>query len=410
MHNDMVKVVTGIRRCGKTYLLFNLFGDYLRSEGVDDDHLIEVALDVDENAGLRDPSALFAYLRSKITNGREQYYVFLDEVQYAISREELKNPDVPPRLYGVLNGLLRMRNVDIYVTGSNSKLLSHDVMTEFRDRGDEVCLRPLSFSEFMQAFEGDRYQGWAEYTVYGGMPLVLSMRTDEQKARYHSATHGGTHTDSSALSINFRYLYNINNITRFSLMTGMILALSMIQVMMLAALSISREREDGTFDMMLMSPLTPLEILIGKAIPPTIIAVCQGLVMFLICVLWFEIPFNGNFGALLTVITIFSLCTVGIGLAISALANTAQQSIVMSFTLVLPSIILSGLITPRSAMPELIQYLALLNPYYYGLNALHRIYLEGQSFAQVAHLLLPLLGLGAITMISAAWLFKGKLG
>ena len=184
MHNGMVKVITGIRRCGKTYLLFNLFGDYLRSEGVGDGRIIEVALDVEENAALRDPAALSAYLRSKIASGREQYYVFLDEVQYAISREELKNPDVPPRLYGVLNGLLRMRNVDVYVTGSNSKLLSHDVMTEFRGRGDEVRVRPLSFSEFMQGFDGDRYQGWAEYTVYGGMPLVASMRTDEQKARY----------------------------------------------------------------------------------------------------------------------------------------------------------------------------------------------------------------------------------
>lgn len=184
MHNGMVKVITGIRRCGKTYLLFNLFGDYLRSEGVDDGHIIEVALDVEESVALRDPAALSAYLRSRVANGREQYYVFLDEAQYAISREELKNPDAPPRLYGVLNGLLRMRNVDVYVTGSNSKLLSHDVMTEFRGRGDEVRVRPLSFSEFMQGFDGDRYQGWAEYTVYGGMPLTLSMRTDEQKARY----------------------------------------------------------------------------------------------------------------------------------------------------------------------------------------------------------------------------------
>lgn len=184
MHNGMVKVITGIRRCGKTYLLFNLFGDYLRSEGVDDDHIIEVALDVEESVALRDPAALSAYLRSRIANGREQYYVFLDEAQYAISREELKNPDAPPRLYGVLNGLLRMRNVDVYVTGSNSKLLSHDVMTEFRGRGDEVRVRPLSFFEFMQGFDGDRYQGWAEYTVYGGMPLALSMHTDEQKARY----------------------------------------------------------------------------------------------------------------------------------------------------------------------------------------------------------------------------------
>lgn len=184
MHNGMVKVVTGIRRCGKTYLLFELFGDYLRSKGVDDDHIVEVALDSEENTILRNPTALFDYLRAKITNKREQYYVFLDEIQYAITRNELQNREVPPRLYGVLNGLLGMRNVDVYVTGSNSKLLSHDVMTEFRGRGDEVRVRPLSFAEFMQICDEDRYQAWAEYSVYGGMPLAVSMRTDEQKVRY----------------------------------------------------------------------------------------------------------------------------------------------------------------------------------------------------------------------------------
>lgn len=184
MHNGMVKVITGIRRCGKTYLLFNLFGDYLRNEGgVDEAHIIEIALDDEENAKLRDVSALNAHLKSMIVNKREQYYVLLDEVQYAISDEELKSGE-PPRLYGVLNGLLRMHNVDVYVTVSNSKLLSSDVMTQFRGRGDEVRVHPLSFAEFMQGFDGDKYEGWAEYVMYGGMPLVLSMRTDEQKARY----------------------------------------------------------------------------------------------------------------------------------------------------------------------------------------------------------------------------------
>ena len=184
MHNGMIKVITGIRRCGKTYLLFELFGGYLRGElGIDDDHIIEVALDEEANRALRDPGALDAYLRSRITDKASQYYVMLDEVQYAISDNELRR-DEPPRLYGVLNGLLRMRNVDVYVTGSNSKLLSTDVMTQFRGRGDEVRVRPLSFSEFMQGFEGDRYQGWAEYVVFGGMPLLLGMRTDEQKSRY----------------------------------------------------------------------------------------------------------------------------------------------------------------------------------------------------------------------------------
>ena len=180
----MIKVITGIRRCGKTYLLFELFGGHLRGElGVDDDHIIEIALDEEANRALRDPGALDAYLRSRIADKASRYYVMLDEVQYAISDNELRR-DEPPRLYGVLNGLLRMRNVDVYVTGSNSKLLSTDVMTQFRGRGDEVRVRPLSFSEFMQGFKGDRYQGWAEYVVFGGMPLLLGMRTDEQKSRY----------------------------------------------------------------------------------------------------------------------------------------------------------------------------------------------------------------------------------
>ena len=184
MHNGMIKVITGIRRCGKTYLLFELFGGYLRGGlGIDDDHIIEVALDEEADKGLRDPGALDAYLRSRIADKASQYYVMLDEVQDAISDGELRG-DEPPRLYGVLNGLLRMRNVDVYVTGGNSKLLSTDVMTQFRGRGDEVRVRPLSFSEFMQGFEGDRYQGWAEYVVFGGMPLLLGMRTDEQKSRY----------------------------------------------------------------------------------------------------------------------------------------------------------------------------------------------------------------------------------
>lgn len=184
---------------------------------------------------------------------------------------------------------------------------------------------------------------------------IVNAYNSEQKAR--AGVKGN-------VTVEYRYLYNEQNLTRFSIMTGMILALSMIQVMMLSALSVSREREDGTFDMMLMAPLTPLEILIGKAIPPTIIAVLQGLGLFLICTLWFEIPFNGQFWALVLVISIFSLCTVGLGLAISAFASTSQQSLVASFIFILPAIILSGLITPRTAMPELVQYITLIDPFY----------------------------------------------
>lgn len=183
MHNGMIKVITGIRRCGKTYLLFEIFDKYLHETGVRDEQIVKVALDDERNAALRDPSALADSLDAELAKAKGQRYVLLDEIQYAISNEELRSKK-PPRIYGVLNGLLRRSGVDAYVTGSNSRMLSTDVMTEFRGRGDEVNVRPLSFREFMEGYEGDMYQGLAEYMTYGGMPLLLSMKTDAQKARY----------------------------------------------------------------------------------------------------------------------------------------------------------------------------------------------------------------------------------
>ena len=184
MQNGMIKVITGVRRCGKTYLLFRLFAEYLRRElGVDDEHIIEIALDTEDATAYRDPGVLNDYLKSRLLDKTSQYHVLIDEVQYAITGQELKGT-AAPRLYGVLNGLLRSHNVDVYVTGSNSKMLSTDVLTEFRGRGDEVRVRPLSFAEYMSGFDGDRYGGWAEYVLYGGMPLVLSMRSDQQKSLY----------------------------------------------------------------------------------------------------------------------------------------------------------------------------------------------------------------------------------
>ena len=182
--NGMIKVVTGIRRCGKTYLVFDLFVRHLIESGVPEDHIIALALDDRANVRYRDVDALYDYLMERIGNDRGVYYVLLDEIQYAITVKELRSKDEPPALYGVLNGLLHRRNVGVYVTGSNSKLLSTDVMTEFRGRGDEVRIHPLTFAEFMQAFDGDRQAGWAEYVMYGGLPLTLSTHTPEQKASY----------------------------------------------------------------------------------------------------------------------------------------------------------------------------------------------------------------------------------
>ena len=180
--NGLIKVITGIRRCGKSYLLFNLFYDYLIESGVKEEQIITIALDDDTNVQYRDSDELSKYVRSRIVN-KDMYYILIDEVQYAISKEELKNPD-NIRLYNVLNGLLRLRNVDIYVTGSNSKMLTKDVLTAFRGRGDEVRVYPISFNEYYAFVGGDKSDAYEEYALFGGMPLVLSKKTDADKMSY----------------------------------------------------------------------------------------------------------------------------------------------------------------------------------------------------------------------------------
>ena len=181
--NGLIKVITGIRRCGKSYLLFNLYYNYLLECGVHEDNIIKVALDDDDNKDLRDPDKLSAFLKSKILNEKDTYYVLLDEVQFAISNDDLRKNE-PIRLYGILNGLLHRNNVDVYITGSNSRFLSSDVMTEFRGRGDEVRVYPLSFSEFFSAYEGDKYEAFTEYSTYGGLPLILTKKRDTEKSKY----------------------------------------------------------------------------------------------------------------------------------------------------------------------------------------------------------------------------------
>lgn len=169
--NGLVKIVTGIRRCGKSYLLNTLFYEYLKEKGVKDNHIIKISLDDDENSDLLLPKALSRYIKNLIVDN-ELYYVLLDEIQLA------------DNFVGVLNGLLKLPNADIYVTGSNSKFLSTDIVTEFRGRGDEVRILPLSFSEFMSVYNGSSIQGWKEYYTYGGLPLVLAQKSEEAKMNY----------------------------------------------------------------------------------------------------------------------------------------------------------------------------------------------------------------------------------
>ena len=172
-HNGLVKVITGLRRCGKSYLLFTLFHDFLLNEGVEENHIIEIALDDFDNLELRNPQSLLSYVRSRLVDGK-MHYVILDEIQLV------------PNFVEVLNSLLHDRNVDVYVTGSNSRLLSSDIATEFRGRGFVIQLYPLTFSEFLPAYDGDKDDAWEEYYTYGGLPLVMNIDGDKGKSDYLS--------------------------------------------------------------------------------------------------------------------------------------------------------------------------------------------------------------------------------
>lgn len=185
--NNRIKIITGIRRCGKSTLLFDIFKDYLIQNGVSDSDIITVALDEYTNEEYRDPYKLVEYLKSQISDISHKYYVFIDEIQFAISKEELCNTDNPVRLYSVLNSLLHMKNVDVYVTGSNSKMLSKDISTEFRGRGDVIHVYPLSFSEYYQASDLDKLDVYNEYSMYGGMPYLLQLENNEDKYQYISS-------------------------------------------------------------------------------------------------------------------------------------------------------------------------------------------------------------------------------
>ncbi len=169
--NNLIKIITGIRRCGKSYLLDPLFKNYLLSTGIKEDHIIKIDLDLRMNKDFLNPDYLDSYIRNQIKD-EKMYYVLLDEIQKVEDFES------------VLNGFLHMKNVDVYVTGSNSKFLSSDIVTEFRGRGDEIRVYPLTFSEFLEAFNGSKEEAWNSYIMFGGLPLILDQKTDEQKRNY----------------------------------------------------------------------------------------------------------------------------------------------------------------------------------------------------------------------------------
>lgn len=186
--NGRVKVITGLRRCGKSVLLFKIYKDYLLQDGISGEQIIELALDVAKNVKYRNPLELDKYIRGKMTDEKKRYYIFIDEIQFVseIQNPYVDDPKAKISFIDVALGLMQMPNADVYITGSNSRMLSSDILTQFRDRADEIRVYPLSFAEFYDAYEDDKRGAWQDYYTYGGMPYTLSLETHEEKSRYLS--------------------------------------------------------------------------------------------------------------------------------------------------------------------------------------------------------------------------------
>ena len=184
--NGRVKIITGLRRCGKSYLLFTLYRQYLLNSGIREDQIIGLALDEIDNAKYRNPFELNNFIKERTSDTAKRYYVFIDEIQFvsAVRNPYVDDPNEKLTFIDVILGLMKLPNVDLYVTGSNSKMLSSDILTQFRGRGDEIRVNPLSFAEVYENYEGEKRGAWRDYYTYGGMPLVWAAETHEERSRY----------------------------------------------------------------------------------------------------------------------------------------------------------------------------------------------------------------------------------
>lgn len=284
-------------------------------------------------------------------------------------------------------------------------LTSTDQMADVVDSGKALMV--VSFPSDFQA----------KVAAGSGAPLQLILdgrnsSTAGLAASYVShivSSYNHDITQAQGISIERRAWYNPNLQSRWNMMPALIGAISMLQTLLIASLSVAREREQGTFDQLLVTPLTPLHILIGKAIPSILIGLLQSTLIFLIIRFWFQIPMNGSIGLLYCGLLFFTLASVGIGLSISALALTMQQAMLYTFMIIMPLMLLSGLMTAVDNMPEVLQIATYANPLRFGIAIVRRVYLEGASFSDIASNFIPLVVIAATTLPLAAWLFRHRL-
>ena len=220
------------------------------------------------------------------------------------------------------------------------------------------------------------------------------------------ATHG---EGRAPAHLTVRAWYNPNLLTRWEMIPGLIGTLTLLQTLLLTAMSVAREREQGTFDQLLVTPIRPVELMAGKALPAMLIGLAQASGVLLVAQLWFHIPFEGSFAVLYGGIVVFVLAAVGIGLVVSALSYTMQQAMLYSFVLLMPFTLLSGLTTPIANMPRVLQYFTLINPLRYAIDIAQRVYLEGAGMRLLLPDLWPLALIGAVTLTAASWLFRHRL-
>lgn len=236
----------------------------------------------------------------------------------------------------------------------------------------------------------------------GGYVRTLVERFNEQRREESGVA-------APVLRVQMRAWYNENLETRWQMIPNLIAALSMLQTMILTALSVAREREQGTFDQLLVTPLRPAEIMVGKAAPPILIGLAQSTLILLLALFWFRIPFAGSVLTLYAALLLFTIASVGVGLAISASSANMQQAMLYTFVVLMPMMLLSGLAAPIANMPEALQIATYANPLRYALDFVQRIYLEGAGFSLIVHDLWPLALIAALTLPAAAWLFRHRL-